>query len=349
MKSVVTARCPEIVPTVRLLTAAVVALSSTAIFAAWIGWRIGGPSTTLYVDDIATVGAALAASLLCLRAAGRQVGALRRSWWLLGAACASWTLGEVLWAIHDLILQDVAPVPSWADLGYLGAIPLAVAALLCHPTMAGMARRARDTLDGLLVATALLLVGWTLVLGPLWHSTDLTTLGGLVTFAYPFGDVVILFFVVRAVRRMTPGNRLPLWCLLAGLLALAMSDGAYAYLTAAQGYEAGGVLDTGWFAGYLAIAVGAACSPPAQVATPDAASHEPSRAALAVPFVPILGALAVVALQPELVQQLDGVAFTSASALVLLVLARQLLVIRDFTTLESTQPSMPAERHGSLR
>lgn len=181
-----TVHCPEIVPTARLLPAAGVALSLTAIFAAWIGWRIGGPSTTLYVDDIATVGAALAASLLCLHAAGRQVGALRRSWWLLGAACASWTLGEVLWAIHDLVLRDTAPVPSWADLGYLGAIPLAVAALLSPPTMAGRAaHRSRDTLDGLLVATALLLVSWTLVLGPIWHSTDLTNLGGLVTMPTP--------------------------------------------------------------------------------------------------------------------------------------------------------------------
>lgn len=337
-------------PAVRLLPAAGVALSATAIFAAWIGWRVGGPSTALYVDDIATVGAALAASLLCLRAAGRQVGALRRSWWLLGAACASWTLGEVLWAIHDLILQDAVPVPSWADLGYLGAIGLAVAALLSHPTMAGRAaHRARDTLDGLLVATALLFVSWTLVLGPLWHSTDLTKLGGLVTLAYPFGDVVILFFVVRAVRRMAPGNRYPLWCLLAGLLALASSDSAYAYLTAAHGYQAGGVLDSGWFAGYLAIAVGAACSPPAQIAAPDADSHEPALAALVVPFMPILGALGVVALKPELVQRLDGVAFASASALVALVLARQLLVLRDFTGLERSQRSTPTERHGSLR
>lgn len=160
---------------------------------------------------------------------------------------------------------------------------------------------------------------------------------------------MILFFVVRAVRRMTPANRLPLWCLLAGLLALASSDGAYAYLTAAQGYEAGGVLDTGWFAGYLAIAVGAICSTAAQIATPDADFHEPSSAALVVPFVPILGALGVVALEPELVQQLDGVAFASASALVVLVLARQLLVIRDFTAPERLQPSVPAERHGSLR
>jgi hypothetical protein len=328
----VAARSSQIAPTVRFPTAVGIALFATAMFAACVGLRVAGPSTVLYVDDIGTLFAALAASLLCLRAGVRQVGALRRSWWLLGAACAAWTLGEVIWAVHDLALHDAVPVPSWADLGYLSAIPLAVAALLSHPTMAGSAaHRTRDTLDGLLVATALLFVSWTFVLGPLWHSTDLTTLGGLVALAYPFGDVVVLFFVLRAVRRMTPGNRLALWCLLAGLLALALSDSVYAYLTGVQGYEPGGLLDTGWFAGYLAIAVGASCSQAGQIATRDADSSVPAFTALIVSFVPILGALGVVAFKPDLVQELDPVAFGSAFALVGLVLARQLLVMRDVT------------------
>jgi len=74
--------------------------------------------------------------------------------------------------------------------------------------------RARSVLDGMVIATALLFVSWTLVLGPLWRSTDLTTLGGLVTLAYPFGDVVIVFFIVLAIRGMTGENRSALWCLL---------------------------------------------------------------------------------------------------------------------------------------
>jgi hypothetical protein len=321
--------------------AAGIALVATAMFAACVGWQLGGPSTVLYVDDIATVLAALAASLLCCLAGVRQSGALRRSWWLLAAACAAWMLGEVIWAWHDFAGHDV-PVPSWADLGYLGAIPLAVAALLSHPTMAGSAaHRTRYALDGLLVATALLFVSWTFVLGPLWHGSDLTTLGDVVALAYPFGDVVIVFFVVQAMRRMTPANRLALWCLLAGLLALALSDSIYAYLTGVQGYQPGGLLDTGWFAGYLAIAVGASCSRTGQSATRDADSSAPVATALVVPFIPILGALGVVAFKPALVQELDPVALATAFALVGLVLARQLLVLRDLS-------AHPAQGQGSL-
>lgn len=230
---------------------------ATAVFAESLGWRVGGDMTTLYVDDLGTVLAALAASLLCFAAGKGRAGELRRFWRLLGAACGAWTLGEAIWAVYDLALREEVPVPSWADVGYLGAIPFAVAALLCHPALAGSGTwRARSMLDGLLVASALLFLSWTLVLGPLWHATDLTTLGGLVAVAYPFGDVMIVFFVVLAVRRMSAGDRLPLWCLLAGLLALALSDSVYAYLTEVQGYEPGGLIDLGWFVGYLAIGVG---------------------------------------------------------------------------------------------
>ena len=52
--------------------------------------------------------------------------------------------------------------------------------------------------DGLVVATALLFLSWTLVLGPLWRSADLSTWAGVVALAYPFGDVVIVFFIVLA-------------------------------------------------------------------------------------------------------------------------------------------------------
>ena len=314
----------------RFLVALGLGFLMTAAFAGVIGWGVGGELTVLYVDDLATAVAALGATILSIGAGARQRGADRRFWWLLAAACAAWTLGEAIWAVYDLALREAVPVPSWADLGYLGAIPFAVGALLCHPGMMGDTRRqVRSTLDGLLVATALLCLSWSVVLGPLWHSTDLTTLGGFVAIAYPFGDVVIVFFVVLVVRHLPGDHRLPLWCLLGGLLALALSDSVYAYLTEVQGYETGGLLDTGWFAGYVAIAVGAFCAQSEQLPARHADSPKPRVAALVIPFVPILGALGVVGLQPELVQQLDPVALASAFALVALVLARQLLVLHD--------------------
>jgi hypothetical protein len=298
-----------------------------ALLLAWLGWGLGGETTVLYVDDVATLLAAVGASALCFQAGTRHEGQLRRFWRLLAGACGAWATGELIWAWYDLVLGQDVPVPSWADPAYLAAIPLAGAALLSHPAMRGSAtRRARSILDGLVIATALLFLSWTLVLGPLSRANDLTTLGGLVTLAYPFGDVVIVFLVVLVVRRMGEGDRVALWCLLVGLLAVTLSDATYGYLTEVRSYETGSVIDVGWIVGYLAIALGAYQSRGGAGIEHTAESPGLTPAALLTPFVPMLIALTVAAVQMELGRRLDRVTWSMALALVVLVLVRQVLL-----------------------
>ena len=258
---------------------------------------VGGETSVLYVADLGTVLAAVVATALCLRAGFRHAGTLRRFWLLLAAACGAWTVAEAIWAVYQLVLGTEVPVPSLADVGYLGAIPLAVAALLSHPAMrGGGGRRTPALIDGLAIATALLFLSWTFVLGPLWESTDLTTAGGLVALAYPFGDVVIVFFILLVIRRMTRDGRLALWWLLAGLLALALADSTYAYLVEVNAYQAGTLLDSGWVAGYLAIAVGALCSD-SRGGVARRAKPAPALAPVLAAFLPMLAALTVVGIQ----------------------------------------------------
>jgi hypothetical protein len=314
----------------RFLTGLGASALATALFAAWLGWGIGGESSVRYFSDLATPLAALTAAALCLRAGRRHVGGLRQFWWLLAGASAAWAIAEVIWGFYELVLVEEVPVPSWADVGYLGGIPLAVGALLSHPALrGGGVQKARSVFDGLVVATALLFLSWTLVLGPLWRSTDLTTLGGIVALAYPFGDVVIVFFVVLAVRGMTGGDRLPLWCLLGGLLSMALADSVYAYLTGVKGYDTGNLIDTGWFAGYLGIALCAFSSDPRVVVARRADSSTPALASLVAPFLPILVALTVPVIESGRGNHLDDVAWIMAFSLVALVLARQGLLVVD--------------------
>jgi len=92
---------------------------------------------------------------------------MRLFWTLFGCAMASWTLAEIIWGYYALILNTSVPVVSWADVGYLSAIPIAVAALVVHPATRGSStRRTRWVFDSLVVASALLFLSWTLVLGP---------------------------------------------------------------------------------------------------------------------------------------------------------------------------------------
>lgn len=311
------------------------------LFSAEIAGGFGGHADVRYVDDLVTIAAALLATVFCLRAGVRNTGRLRTFWCLFAIAAALWCLGEILWATYELILKESVPTPSWADAGYLAAIPFAVAALSAHPAMHGRTtRKARAILDGLMVAAALFYVAWTLLLEPLWRSTDLTSAGGLVTLAYPASDVLFLFLIVLVIRGTTDGDRLDLWFLLAGLLAMTLSDAVYGYLTEVAGYATGNLIDIGWVAGYLAVAAGAYAARPQRAVGP---AHEPralTRAALVTPFLPVLAGLGLMAVRMELGRRLDRVGWTTALLLVTAVLVRQVLLALDLYA--------GAERDGEL-
>ena len=312
----------------RTAVATAIVVAVTGLSASWIGLRVGGTSGVRDFDDIVTVLAALTATVCCLRAAARHPGQLRRFWTWLSVACLCWTLAEVIWTGYDLVENATVPVPSWADLGYLGAIPAAIIALLCHPATHRKGRgMLRSVFDSLIVATSLAVISWISVVQPLWHGTDLSTLGGLVALGYPFGDVVIVFFILVAVRGMTEHDH-ALWCLLGGLLLMAVADGVYSYLSTKNGYAAGDLIDVGWIGAYLMIALAAF------VAQPDhtvSAEREPSAAPLLIsflaPFLPVMVALVVTSLALQPGQRLGTAARVMTVGLVGLVLVRQCLLV----------------------
>ena len=312
------------------LAAAASALSITFVFFLWLVLHVGGDNGVRYFDDIVTALAALSACVACLLAGRRRSGPERRFWVLLGLALGAWTFAEVIWGVYDLVLNTAVPVPSWADVGYLGAIPLAAAALLCHPGMhtAG-SHKTRATLDGLAIGAAVLLLSWTFVLGSLWHHTDLTTAGGIVALAYPFGDIVIIFLIVLSVRSMTATGRRPLLWVLVGLFAMAVSDSTYAYLVEAGRYSTGNLVDIGWVVGYFAIAVGASADTGQMARAPSELPTEASLASLVTPYVPVLFALIVITFELELHHHVDRFSWLSGLALALLALARQAFLLVD--------------------
>jgi hypothetical protein len=312
------------------LVATASALSITFVFFLWLVLHVGGNNGVRYFDDIVTALAALSACVACLLAGRRQSGSERRFWVLLGSALGAWTFAEVIWGVYDLVLNTAVPVPSWADVGYLGAIPLAAAALLCHPGMrAAGSYKTRATLDGLAIGTALLLLSWTFVLGPLWRHTDLTTAGGIVALAYPFGDMVIIFLIFLSVRSMTATGRRPLLWVLVGLFAMAVSDSTYAYLVEVGRFSTGNLVDIGWVVGYLAIAVGASGEAGQTVRVPSELPTEASLASLVTPYVPVLLALSVITFELELHHHVDRFSWLTGLSLTLLVIARQALVLVD--------------------
>ena len=319
---------PRLAPRPHFFFASGMAALATLAFAALVQFEPGGAGATLYVTDVGTVAAALLATVLCVLAVRPRHGLERLFWLLLAVGCGAWTAAEATWAIYELVLREDLPVPSLADVGYLAGTVLVLVALVLHPALhGGRARRTRSLLDGALGATALLFLSWTFVLGPLWRHTDLSMLGGLVALAYPFADVMMILLVVMIVRRLENGDRLHMFCLLNGLIAMSVADSGYAYLVQSTGYD-GGLLDVGWFAGYLGIALGALASRP-QLAPVKEPSGAPHLSPLVVPLFPILLAEAVIAVEIKAGKTLDTPALVMAAGIVFLALVRYLLVVRD--------------------
>ena len=324
------------------------ALSITVVFFWWLVLHVGGNNGVRYFDDIVTAFAALSACVACLLAGRRRSGSERHFWVLLGLALGAWTFAEVIWGVYDLVLKVAVPVPSWADVGYLSAIPLVVAALLSHPAMSVERKwRGRSAFDGILVATALFFLSWSFVLGPLWRHTDLTSLGGVVAVAYPFGDVIMVFLVVGVLRDVASGDRFAMGCVLGGLVAMAGADSTYTYLTEVGRYATGNIIDTGWVIGYLGLALGAFCSSGAERTERARVAAPAGLRSMVVNFLPTLLALSVLTIEVAVGRKLYRSDWFIAMALVVLSLARQfLMLLEQIGPVRPTKPSAAEEVPG---
>ena len=130
----------------------------------------GGP-----YEKVATNLVFLGAALLC---AWRALHARdeRAPWACFAAGLGLWGLGDVYYAI---VLWDlkVAPVPSPADIGYLGLYPCAFAGLSCSTAPAAVRDRRSLWVDGAIGALALTALGSTLLYGPMTDALVGTTGG----------------------------------------------------------------------------------------------------------------------------------------------------------------------------
>jgi hypothetical protein len=291
--------------------------------------------------------AAALACAACLGARRRHTGRARTFWLLLSCATGLWAAAEVTWAVYALGLQETVPSPSAADIGYLLAVPIALAALLIHPSIGAGDRRARSLLDSLVVATAVLFLGWTLVIGPIWRSSNMSSASAIVTISYPVTDVMLAALAVITLRRMTGADRRSLGCLVGALLTMALFDSAYAYLTEVEQYSSAtaNMIDAGWVLAYLGIAISALFSRPQEIVEPQVAMNRtPPLVSLVAPLIPVLVALTVIAIESGLGHRQDDTARIIAAVLIGLVLLRQLLLLRELVGSRSRSDAGLARR-----
>ncbi|HTE70400.1 MAG TPA: diguanylate cyclase, partial [Actinomycetes bacterium] len=274
------------------VTMAVVAL----LWLASLVWGLGGPRATQAISNFGLIAAAGAAGITCVRTARSSSSQQSRMWKLLGASALSWGSGQAAWTWYETVLGRDVPFPSVADVGYLAAVPLAAAALLSLPFAArSLAGRVRQVLDGLMIAASLLLASWVLVLSPLFRADGGGFVSQAISLAYPIGDVVVGTIVLVMLARARRGSRtrgIPLSLLGGGLVAWAVADSGFVYLTATESYSSGALIDAGWFLGYILILL-AARKPTASPVDEEEAHAGVDRVGLFLPYIAVVGALAV--------------------------------------------------------
>jgi diguanylate cyclase len=294
----------------------------TAAFSLVVATGCMGTRATLGVDVIGEWAAAWAATAVCLAAASRATGAWT-SWMLLAVSSFLWGLGEAVWSYYALVRDVTVPFPSLADLGYLLAVPFAVAALLLYPE--GGRRtvtRVRALLDGSIVALSVLFASWATVLGPLFRAHHAGRWTAVVSLAYPVGDIVLLSLVVILLSRAGRRFDASLGLILGGVALFAVADSTFVYLAGIGTYSAANPTDIGWFAGYLLVALAAwfAYLSPAH---PVERARE-STVSLVAPYVPVLVVLGVTSVQLLRGRHVGTVSWSLAFVLAVLVVAREL-------------------------
>jgi diguanylate cyclase (GGDEF)-like protein/PAS domain S-box-containing protein len=314
------------------VVASVVAAVLTLGFGVWIAFHFGGITLTEAVDDLGEAFAAAIAAAVCVLAATSNRGRTRVAWALLGASAAAWTVGEAIWSFIEVVQGKQVPFPSLADAGYLSAVPLAIAAIAVFPGRHRTASRFAFLLDGSIMAGALLAVSWATVLGVVYRSAGDSLLSSLIGLAYPVSDIAIAAMALLLMGRMARSMRLPLILVVAGLFANLLSDSGFAYLTTVNTYGPAQLIDTGWVAGYLLIALGAlrAALVPAPVLKVD--DERPGRLELFLPYASVAVAAAVV-LEKTVSGQADPLLMWTTAIVVFLVLVRQFIVLWDNVTL----------------
>ncbi|MEA2655995.1 MAG: hypothetical protein QOI23_1360, partial [Chloroflexota bacterium] len=259
----------------------------------------------------------------------RNTGRQRVGWALLAASAITWGAGEVVWSVYEVGLGVEVPFPSAADAGFLGAIPLAAAGILAFfTTPRGTSTRLRLWLDGAIVFTALLFVGWIAGLDVVYEAPDTSALDKAIQMAYPISDMLIGTIVVLAIRRATGEAQGRLLLLLGGLGANAIADSAFAYLNAQGAYgPAGSVLDAGWVAGYLMI--GLAAFWPGSVKRKAIDDTPIDVWQLALPWVAILAAGVSAIIGAVLADPMDPFLTVAAGALAIMVGVSQVYAHRE--------------------
>src|SRR4051794_17934096 len=159
--------------------------------------------------------------------------------------------GDLYTYSYPLLLGGDVPFPSVGDAAYLLVYPFLAAGLIGLVRRRGAGRDRGGVIDASIMTVGLALPSWVWLITPYLHDHSLSTVGRLVSVAYPMADVLLLAVATRMI--LAAGHRRPAFHLLsASIVALLATDFVYGLMTLNGTYDHQLWLDAGWIAFYLA-------------------------------------------------------------------------------------------------
>jgi diguanylate cyclase (GGDEF)-like protein len=326
-----------------------VAVVVVALYGLWQILRWGGHQHQALIGDLVLTLVHATAALFAWRVSRRSdLGqATVRAWRLLTLAIVVYLVGGLLRLVYEVGLHERA-YSTWADAAYLTSYVVACCGLLSFPgRRRSGAERLRLLLDMGTVFTGGAVLVWYIALGPAVASGLRFDLVDLVTYAFPVGDLVLLYGTLAMLwRGVAKSSVLPLRIFAAGILFHIAADLNYVYLTLHSTYTGGDPVDTLRIVAAVTVCLAAVCQlrarPSGSVAAPL-----PWPAAAPTSFAPYLAVAGTYLL--VLVAGLRSVTFDSlggvvlgAAVLTVIVAVRQYITLRDYARLAARYQGLAA-------
>jgi signal transduction histidine kinase len=301
----------------------------------------GSFEQTLVYDGIGASSAAAAV-------AGARIHrpSLRLPWYLFGAGLMAFSVGDVFFNLYSFVWHRDPPVPSVADVFYLGGYPLLAGGLFLLVRCLQSEERRHGRLDAALLIVAFALCQWIFLMQT--HLHDGTVAERIVALSYPFMDIVLLaalvFFALTPTWRTVSYRYLA-----ASMVLLIFADELYGLAPSA--YASASWLDSAWLLSYVLWGV-AALHPSMRELSKPLRSSGPrvSTLRLAMLATALATAPAVLVIQAALGQGVDAVTIAVGAALLGgLVLLRLASVIEALQALRVTEQAARAEAETAQR
>jgi diguanylate cyclase (GGDEF)-like protein len=226
------------------------------VFACWLLFGWGGPATIAVVSNLGTLTFTVFAFCCAVAAARTTRGSPRLNWAALAFGLFCWIVGDLVSAYYGHVLHAQLPSPSFVDVAYL-LLPVSLGLVwaLSAP-VGGRLGGIRSLLDGLLVAGALFVICWVLLLKEGFAASNSSDFEIAVSLADPSADLVMITTGLVVISVLPASLRRTLGTVIAGLITIAIADCVLVYLQI-HGLVSSIAVVIGWAIGLFLIGVGA--------------------------------------------------------------------------------------------